>query len=114
MAKNVPFKKVSLARILNAVPYDNGFHFYTAIGNYTGVTATSLAEFAEKLQTIPESSIRFHFQRADFQKWIKNTIVDPELARRISMIKPELSDENLRGALLKDVQARLVELKAFV
>jgi hypothetical protein len=99
---------------LNAVPYDNGFHFYTGIGNYTGVTATSLAEFAEKLQTIDNSSIRFHFQRADFRKWIKNTIGDPELAKRMNMIKPELSDEKLRQELLKVVQARIVELKAFV
>ena len=98
---------------MNAVPYDNGFHFYTGIGNYTGVTATSLAEFAEKLQAVDSGSIRFHFQRADFQKWIKTTIGDPELAKRMNMIKRELSDENLRQELLKVVQTRVVELKAF-
>ncbi len=35
-------------RALSTVNVDCGFHFYTAIGDYTGVTAVSLPDLAEK------------------------------------------------------------------
>jgi hypothetical protein len=50
------------------MPYGKGFHFLTELGKNTGVTATSMVEFAEKLQKIPVQSVTFHFQRQDFQK----------------------------------------------
>jgi hypothetical protein len=114
MDRNSSFKKTSLAKILNSIPYDNGFHFYHGIGNYTGVTATSLAEFAEKLQIIDANSIRFHFQRGDFQKWIKDTIGDVELAKRINMLSGDLPEEDSRKQLSKLVQTRIIELKTFI
>lgn len=114
MDRNSSFKKTSLARILNSIPYDNGFHFYHGIGNYTGVTATSLAEFAEKLQIIDVNSIRFHFQRGDFQKWIKDTIGDAELVKRMNMLNGDLPEEDLRRQLFKLVQTRINELKTFI
>jgi len=114
MAKRVMFKKNSLAKILTSVPYDNGFHFYVSIGNYTGVTATSLAEFAEKIQTIDSNSIKFHLLRNDFQKWVKNTIGDVELAKRLNLIKGNLPEEDLRKDILRVIQTRIAELKSFV
>lgn len=56
------------SKILDTVPYDRGFHFCTAGGKYTGVTTTSLADFAEKLKIIDANSIKFLFQCNDFQK----------------------------------------------
>ncbi len=78
--KNQSVAKPTSAKSLTTVPFENGFHFYTAIGNYTGITATNLSEFAAKLQTIPMESIAFHFQRKDFEKWIRYTIKDVALA----------------------------------
>jgi alpha-amylase len=117
--KDAPKKPTSTAtqpkKFLRSVPYESGFHFYTNIGNYTGVTATSLFEFVEKLQIVPVESVVFHFQRGDFQKWIRNTLGDDEAATRIEQLKiwPSWSsDETLRKDLLKAVEKRLAELKS--
>ncbi len=91
---------------LRTVPFENGFHFYTDIGKYTGITVTSLSEFALKLQVIPKESITFHFQRKDFQNWIKYTIKDAALAQRISNAKREQDAEDLRKELVATVEAR--------
>ncbi len=107
-ASQTPYSK-----ILNTVPYDQGFCFCIA-GNYTGVTATSLVEFAEKLKTIDLNSIKFHLQRNDFQKWIKEVLCDDELAEKINQIKTEqLSGENLREELLQTINSRITHLKTY-
>ena len=116
MAKGPQNKKPTVARaeaerFLGATPYMKGFHFYTAIGNYTEETATNLSELAKMLQTIAESSIAFHFQRQDFQKWIRATIGDHELAGRMDKIKVTPSIEDLRNRLIRTVQTRITELE---
>jgi hypothetical protein len=91
--------KPTSVKPLRTVPFESGFHFYTVLGNYTGITATNLSEFAAKL-------ITFHFQRKDFQKWIKYTIKDAALAERISRIKGEHSAEGLRKEILGILETR--------
>jgi hypothetical protein len=100
----------TIVKPLRTVPFENGFHFYTAIGKYTGITATNLSEFATKLQTIPIESITFHFQRKDFQKWVQYTIEDAALAERISGIKGAQSAEGLRKEILRTVEAVLLHI----
>ena len=90
---------------LRTVPFENGFHFYTDIGKYTGITATSLSEFALKLQIIPKESVVFHFRRHDFQNWIKYTIKDAALAQRINNTKLSQTAEDLRKELVASVKA---------
>jgi len=116
MAKDHSVKRRSqveagYSKLLAVVTYDRGFHFFTAIGHYTGETATSLANFAEELQHIEVDSINFHYRRHDFQNWIKEVIGDRELAERISQIKTELSGEDLRKELVKISQTRIKGLK---
>lgn len=105
--------KSPYSKILNIVPNARGFHFCTANGNSTGVTAVGLGDFAEKLKTIDLSSIDFHFRCGDFQKWIREVLRDDELAERISQIKKDLCGENLRTELLETVNSRMVHLKTF-
>ncbi len=93
------------------MPFENGFHFFTELGNYTGITAVGTVEFAEKLQKIPVQSVVFHFQRQDFRKWLRNTIGDEELANKFDQIKVWSSDENLREKLFNMVRERIVELE---
>ncbi|HUK85853.1 MAG TPA: hypothetical protein VLU95_08315 [Candidatus Acidoferrum sp.] len=38
-------------------------------------------------------SIRFHFERGDFQKWLRTTIGDEELAWRIDNLDKTAPDE---------------------
>ena len=91
ITKKQTIEKPKNLNLLNTVPFESGFHFYTELGKYTGITACSMVEFAEKLQTVPIQSVTFHFQRQDFQKWFKNTIGDEELAKRIDQIKAQSS-----------------------
>ena len=108
-----PASKSPYSKILNIVSYAQGFHFCTANGNSTGVTAIGLGDFAEKLKTIDISSIDFHFRCGDFQKWIREVLGDVELAERISQIREDLWGQNLRTELLETVNSRIVHLKTF-
>ena len=109
--KKPAIDKATIQKILGSVPYENGFHFFRDIGKYSGETAISLFSFFEELRTIELSSVRFHFQRHDFQNWIGDTLGDKELADGLDKINAELSDENLKETLLKIVQTRFVELQ---
>ena len=100
-----------IIEILRTVPYEKGFHFYTAIGNFTKETATNLDSFEKKLQTVSADSVNFHLQRGDFQKWIKNSLGDDELAERINSISMTLPSEDQRKELLAIVQTRTNELR---
>jgi hypothetical protein len=100
-----------IVEILRIVPYEKGFHFYTASGNYTGETAMSLDAFEKKIQVVPAASVNFHLQRGDFQKWMSDTIGDEELAKRVSLIGLTLPAEDLRKELLAIVQTRINELR---
>jgi len=100
-----------ILEILRTVPYEKGFHFYTASGNYIGETATSLHDFEMKIQIVPAASVNFHMQRGDFQKWIKDTLGDAELAKRISLIELTLPAEDLRKELLETVRTRINALR---
>ena len=102
--------KPTIVKPLRTVPFESGFHFHKTIGNYTGITATNLSEFATKLQIVPTESIMFHFQRKDFQKWIQYTIKDAALAERISRIKGEQTAEGLRKEILRTVEAVLLPI----
>jgi len=100
-----------IIEILRTVPYEKGFHFYTAIGNFTKETATNLDSFEKKLQTVSADSVNFHLQRGDFQKWIKNTLGDDELAKRVNSISLTLPAKDQRKELLAIVQTRTNELR---
>ena len=104
--------KTAIRNILRAVPYEKGFHFFMTDGHYTGETAISLLAFAKDLESQDIQSIRFHFERGDFQKWIKTSIGDEELAKRIDSLTKKASDEDLRKQLSEVLQKRLLELQA--
>jgi ATP-dependent Lon protease len=99
------------SKILSEVKFDQGFHFYTSLKHYTGITAISLPEFEEKLKIVDARAVNFHFQRHDFQKWIEDTLRDTQLAKRIDQLNSELSEENLRKEILETVQKRITELQ---
>ena len=99
-----------IVKILSTVSYDKGFHFFTNLDQNTGETATSLETFAQKLEIISADSVKFHFQRKDFQNWIQTTVGDGVLAERINHISGELPVEDLRNELVKTVQKRISQL----
>jgi alpha-amylase len=109
MVQDLSNKK--MPKLLVTVPFDKGFHFKVESGAYTGLTATSLFEFAEKVKVVDVNSILFHYPRGDFQNWVENTVGDKELANRFCFVRTGLSGESLRNQLLKITQKRIRELK---
>jgi hypothetical protein len=113
MARNVMsqiLKGVDASKVLRTVPFENGFHFCTNVGVYTNVAATSLMDFAAKLDSVDVFSVEFHYPRGDFQFWITKTLGDEELGNRLCLIKKGLHWEQLRDELLRLVKERIREL----
>lgn len=98
-------------KILSPVPYDRGFHFFMPSGVYTGETAVSLCHFLRDMEHEDIESIRFHLSRADFQKWIRGTLGDEELAQKIDQINPKLPEQALRKQIADEVQKRISQLQ---
>ena len=98
-------------KILSPVNYKQGFHFFMPDGHYSGETAMSLCVLLRDTERIDMQSIRFHFERGDFQKWLRTTIGDEELAQRIDKLDKRASDETLRQLLTETVQKRISELQ---
>ena len=98
-------------KILSPVPYAQGFHFFMPDGHYSGETAMSLCSFLRDLGSVDVQSIKFHFDRGDFQKWLRNTVGDQELARIIDELDKESPEENLQNKLAGVVQKRISELQ---
>ena len=108
------YKKISktdATKILRTVSFDEGFHFTTADGVYTGVTANSLLDFVAKLETVGENPILFHYPRGDFQKWIETTLGDKELAEKMCFVKGGHSGKDVREQLVWIIKKRITELK---
>ena len=103
--------KVSESKILRTVPHEEGFHFTTEKGTSLGITATSLSDFAEKLETIDVNSLLFHYLRGDFQKWILDVLGDKALSNQMCFVEQPSSGEHVRKQLSRMVQKRLTELK---
>ena len=100
---------------LRVVPDAKGFHFYTGVGDYSGVSVHSLEEFADALQYVCSEAIAFHFERGDFQNWIRDVIGDNELAQAIDNIKTcerHLAAESCRKEIVERVSIRLLQLEA--
>ena len=103
----------SSARILRTLPRKNAFYFFTSVGNYTGQSAMSLEEFANKIREVETTSLEFHFYRGDFEKWTAEVLEDSELTRRIGAVKLlEPVGNHLRDQLDFTVSKRLEELKS--
>jgi hypothetical protein len=97
-------------RILRTVSDEEAFYFYEAVGKPTSESARSLSEFLEKTKTVKLESLLFHLQRKDFENWIKKTLGDSKLARKIEKISPS-NDEALRTKIQSNIESRLKELK---
>jgi hypothetical protein len=104
------FIRVDASKILRTVVFESGFHFCTDGGVYTNMTATSLKDFAEKLEDVEVDSIEFHYPRGDFQFWITKTLGDEELGNRMCFIDRDLHGQKLTIELTRLVRERINEL----
>ena len=102
--------RVDASEILKTLPPDQAFLFFEDIGRYTGKLAANLDDFCGIVKTIDMKSLIFHFRRGDYEKWIRESIRDLELARRLKRINKTSSGEELRKKILQPVIRRLDEL----
>jgi hypothetical protein len=109
-SKEQNISESKIRKLLSTVPHDRGFNFFTGLDRNTAETANSLETFGQKLEIINDDSVMFHFQRNDFQNWIKTTVGDDALAERINNISRQLPVEDLRKELVKTVQTRISQL----
>ena len=100
-----------IKKILRTVPKNEAFYFFTDIGDYTGEYAISLDNFCTKIRLMELKSVLFHFDRQDFEKWIKGTIGDAILAGKIGKIKNSVNREEFKTEIHRIVEQRLSQLK---
>ena len=74
------------------------FHFYTSIDNYTGHKAHSLKEFEQALFKVNQKSLEFHLSREDFEKWIRFSLKEETLAKKVEALRKQ----NVKGKLLRN------------
>ena len=103
--------KVNASEILRTVPPDQSFLFFEDVGKYIGRQAVNLVDFCENMKTIDINSVTFHFERGDYERWIRETLHDAELARRLKRINKSISGEEIRNKILQTVKRRLYELQ---
>jgi alpha-amylase len=109
--KEIKLNTELIKKILRTVPQNEAFYFFADIGEYTGEYATSLDNFCNKINNMELKSVLFHFDRQDFEKWIKGTIGDTVLADKISKIKDSVDREEVRTEIQRIVEQRLSQLK---
>ena len=112
--KKSVLNKDLVSKILSKVTEEKGFHFYLALGEPTGETAVSLADFVEKMEVVNVQSVNFHYPRRDFEMWIREVIGDAELAlrlARIGKVRLGIKGEALRYEIIRTVKVRLNEIK---
>ena len=98
-------------KVLSPVTDDKAFHFYYEVDKPTGISASSLNEFAAKLRSIDSNSVVFHSKRGDFENWVY-MLGDPQLAKELIRVRDSnLEGDKLRSELVRVVQARLRKLQ---
>jgi hypothetical protein len=96
--------------LLSPVAREKAFHFYTGLHQYTGIHATGLCDFSEKIRHIDPKSIEFHYARKDFDRWFES-LGDHELAKQLGSIQDkDTSGEKLRRLIYEITKARCDEL----
>ncbi len=96
-----------------SVPSEKCFFFYTGTGpdKSTNISACNLSELKESVKKIDTKSLEFHVPRGDIEKWLKDVLVDSELAKEIERIKPlKLQGEALRSRILRLIDIRIERL----
>jgi len=107
--RSTKLKQAEIQKILRTVPHEKAFYFYDGIGKPTGQVAASLTEFCSKINTATSTCLVFHLKRKDFENWIRKTIRDSQLAKKIGNINP--NDFSLTTKLYATVNTRIKELK---
>jgi hypothetical protein len=101
----------SVSDVLRTVPNENAFYFYLGEGSPSGIKASSLQEFLNRIESATPDSLYFHSQRHDFENWVK-MLGDPTLAKQMQTVSSQqLSPDELKSKLVRIVRMRVGKLK---
>jgi len=97
-------------KVLRETLPEKAFHFYSGIGQPTGISSNNLVDFCDTIRTIDVGSVVFHVARGDFELWV-HFLGDIELSKKLRLIREaELTGETLRDRLYKALRSRCDEL----
>jgi alpha-amylase len=105
--------ELTAKRFLRRLPAGLGFTFSYDFVRSSGLNVNSLIDFVATLETVDFSSIRFHMEKGDFERWIRQVIGDDKLADKIASVsrsKRKLKGEALRKRIISITKRRLKEL----
>ncbi|WP_440059534.1 alpha-amylase [Thermogladius sp. 4427co] len=74
-------------------PPEKAFYFYSPLGGYTGLKASSLPEFREAIWKVPDDVFVYHLRRGDYSEWFRNVFMLPGLAEEIERARDLGADE---------------------
>jgi hypothetical protein len=101
--------------LLAPLPADKQFYFHTSVPDRAVRPAASLWEFSQAIAQLPLTTIRYHLERKDFERWLSQVIHDDELARQIrKLASRHLEDAPLQEALRTIVANRFDELESLI
>ena len=106
--------ELSAKRVLRRLPAGMGFTFSYEFARSSGLTVHGLYEFVSALKTVDLSSIRFHMERGDFERWLRHVVGDDKLADQIAKVsrsKRKLKGEALRKRVLALTERRIKQLR---
>lgn len=100
-------KGINALKINQAVPSDKSFNFYIDIDRPLGISAQSIEEFYRQIKQVCSDALDFHLFRGDFENWIRDVILDDELAAEVGNLKnSEMHVGELRKNLLNAIDAK--------
>jgi len=100
-------KGVNALKINRVAPADKAFNFYIGIDRPLGISAQSMDEFYLQIKQVCSDALDFHLFRGDFENWIRDVLLDEELAAEVGNFKnAEMHVGELRKALLNAIDAK--------
>lgn len=99
-------------RVLRQLPIGRGFTFFYEFARPSQWTVHGLDDFYSALKTVNLKSIRFHVERGDFERWVRQVVGDDKLASKIAGLSDKkLIGEKLRKRILSVVGRRIEKLQ---
>jgi alpha-amylase len=106
--------ELAAKRVLRRLPAGMGFTFSYEFARSSGVTVHSLREFVSVLKTVDVSSVLFHMERCDFERWLRYVVGDDRLADKVAKVgrsKRRLKGETVRKRIVGVTEKRIEQLK---